>query len=120
MTHGRAATDAGGQDRPHVRRTIEDPAMRCHPAAVALLLLAGCASTPKPEPMPTLVKVPVVEYVRVPDSLTKPCPVTRVASRTVEAVVSAYNANVTALESCNARSEEHTSELQSLMRISYA
>src|SRR3546814_9854276 len=86
--------------------------MRCHPAAVALLLLAGCASTPKPEPMPTLVKVPVVEYVRVPDSLTKPCPVTRVASRTVEAVVSAYNANV--------RSEEHTSELQSLMRISYA
>src|SRR3546814_5266719 len=74
--------DAGGQDRPHVRRTIEDPAMRCHPAAVALLLLAGCASTPKPEPMPTLVKVPVVEYVRVPDSLTKPCPVTRVASRT--------------------------------------
>src|SRR3546814_10223547 len=102
--------------------------MRCHPAAVALLLLAGCASTPKPEPMPTLVKVPVVEYVRVPDSLTKPCPVTRVASRTVEAVVSAYNANVTALESCNAdkaairklgRSEEHTSELQSLMRISY-
>src|SRR3546814_17211113 len=86
MTHGRAATDAGGQDRPHVRRTIEDPAMRCHPAAVALLLLAGCASTPKPEPMPTLVKVPVVEYVRVPDSLTKPCPVPRVASRTVEAV----------------------------------
>src|SRR3546814_16655931 len=68
-THGRAATDAGGQDRPHVRRTIEDPAMRCHPAAVALLLLAGCASTPKPEPMPTLeigrasCRESVVQYV---------------------------------------------------------
>src|SRR3546814_4332100 len=76
--------------------------MRCHSAAVAWLLLAGCASTPKAEPLPALVKVPVLEYVRVPDKLTAPCPVTRAKSRTVEAVVSAYNAHVTALEACNA------------------
>src|SRR3546814_16100769 len=75
--------------------------MRCHSAAVAWLLLAGCASTPKAEPLPALVKVPVLEYVRVPDKLTAPCPVTRAKSRTVEAVVSAYHANVTALEACN-------------------
>jgi hypothetical protein len=72
-----------------------------HSAAVALLLLAGCASAPKSEPLPRLIKVPVTQYVQVPESLTKPCPVTRAKTRTVEAVVSAYNANVTALEACN-------------------
>src|SRR3546814_18111872 len=77
--------------------------MRCHSAAVAWLLLAGCASTPKAEPLPALVKVPVLEYVRVPDKLTAPCPVTRATSRTVEAVVSAYHAHVTALDACNAK-----------------
>jgi len=71
--------------------------------AVALAaLVAGCASTPKVEPMPTLVKVPVVQYVPVPDALTKPCPVSKATSRTVEAVVTAYNANITSLEGCNA------------------
>src|SRR3546814_20766379 len=84
--------------------------MRCHSAAVAWLLLAGCASTPKAEPLPALVKVPVLEYVRVPDKLTAPCPVTRAKSRTVEAVVSAYNANVTALEACNAKLQGRSEE----------
>lgn len=75
--------------------------MRQHSLVVAVLLLAGCATAPKPEPMPTIVKVPVTQYVPVPDKLTQPCPVTRAKSRTVEAVVNAYNANVTALEACN-------------------
>lgn len=76
--------------------------MRQYSPLVAALLLAGCASAPQQAPMPEVVKVPVVEYVPVPDKLTKPCPVTRAKSRTVEAVVDAYNANVTALETCNA------------------
>lgn len=69
----------------------------------AVALLASCASTPKSEPMPTLIKVPVTQYVPVPDDLTAPCPVTKPKSRTVEAVVSAYNANVTSLGGCNAK-----------------
>lgn len=51
--------------------------------------------------MPAIVKVPVTKYVPLPDRLTKPCPTRHAQSRTVEAVVSAYNANVTALEKCN-------------------
>lgn len=69
----------------------------------AAVLLAGCASTPKTEPMPTIIKVPVTQYVPVPEALTAPCPVTRAKTRTVEAVVLAYNANVTALEDCSDR-----------------
>src|SRR3546814_11005625 len=76
--------------------------MRCHSAAVAWLLLAGCASTPKAQPLPALVKVPVPEYVRVPDNLTPPCPVPRAQSRPGEAVVSAYNSKVTHLHASHA------------------
>lgn len=74
-----------------------------HSAALIVLALAGCASVPKAEPMPVLVKVPVTQYVPVPEQLTQPCPITRAGTRTVEAVVSAYNANVVALEGCNAQ-----------------
>lgn len=72
-----------------------------YPIALIVLLLASCATCP--EKPPQLVKVPVVEYVAVPADLAAPCPVERAKSRTVEAVVSAYNANVTALETCNDR-----------------
>lgn len=75
-----------------------------HSAALMLLAMAGCASAPPPapEPVPTLIKVPVTRYVPVPAELTEPCPIKRATERTVEAVVSAYNANVSALEACNA------------------
>src|SRR3546814_19881667 len=76
--------------------------MRCHSAAVAWLLLAGYASTPKAEPLPALVKVPVPEYVRVPDKLTAPCPVTRAQSPTVEAAVAAHHPPVPPPEACHA------------------
>ena len=76
-----------------------------HSAALILLLLAGCASAPPPPEkieVPHLVKVPVTQYVPVPSELTEPCPIKRAGVRTVEAVVAAYNANVSALEACNA------------------
>lgn len=74
---------------------------------IAVLMLALSACRPDvaddPPPAPEVVKVPVTKYVPVPEKLTKPCPVTRAKTRTVEAVVSAYNANVTSLETCNAQ-----------------
>lgn len=78
--------------------------MRRHSAALifAALSAAGCKSTPERVVVPEIVKVPVREYVPVPDELTRDCPITKATSRTVEAVVSAYNANITSLESCNA------------------
>lgn len=78
--------------------------MSRHSAALIALLLAGCQTCPEPkEQLPAVVKVPVTQYVGVPDDLTAPCPITRADSRTVEAVVAAYNANVTSLEGCNAQ-----------------
>lgn len=71
-------------------------------AILAVIMLAGCKTSPERVVVPEIVKVPVREYVPVPDKLTRDCPITRAKTRTVEAVVSAYNANITSLESCNA------------------
>lgn len=60
--------------------------------AVALLALAGCKTAPERVVVPEVVKVPVTEYVRVPDSLTEPCVSPELKERTVEAVVAAANA----------------------------
>lgn len=84
--------------------------MRRNPAALtiaAALLLAGCKTAP-PERIvvPEIVKVPVREYVAVPEELTEPCPVAEVKSRTVEAVVEAANSRKTALDACNAKLRE--------------
>lgn len=68
-------------------------------AAAAVLLLTACQTCP--ERVPELVKVPVRVTVPVPEKLTAPCPVARAESRTVQAVVRAYNANVENLEACN-------------------
>lgn len=68
---------------------------------IAVLVLAGCQTCPDRPPVPEIVKVPVRTTVPVPAELTAPCPVARAESRTVEAVVSAYNANVETLEACN-------------------
>lgn len=70
-------------------------------AAVAMAMV-GCRSTPERVVVPEIVHVPVREYVPVPEQLSRDCPIARAASRTVEAVVSAYNANITSLEACNA------------------
>lgn len=77
--------------------------MRRHPAALTVaLLLAGCVHAVKPV-VPKEVKVPVVQYVPLPAELTKPCPAQRAKERTVEAVVSAYNANIPVQTDCDTR-----------------
>lgn len=68
-------------------------------AAAAVLMLTACQTCP--ERLPEVVKVPVRVTVPVPEKLTAPCPVARAETRTVEAVVQAYNANVEQLEACN-------------------
>lgn len=73
---------------------------------IAVLVLAGCKTCPDRPQVPEVVKVPVRTTVPVPAALTAPCPVARAESRTVEAVVSAYNANVETLEACNRRLQE--------------
>lgn len=85
--------------------------MRRHSAAlilIAVLPLCGfgsCSRAAKPD-LPKAVYVPVEKLVPVDDRLTQPCPATRATSRTVEAVVSAYNANLLALQDCNTRMGE--------------
>ena len=71
-----------------------------------VLVLAGCKTCPDRPQVPEIVKVPVRTTVPVPAALAAPCPVARAESRTVEAVVSAYNANVENLEACNRRLQE--------------
>lgn len=80
--------------------------MRCHSIAlilVAALPLCGfgsCSRSPKPV-MPKTVYVTVEKPVAPPAVLTELCPIARARDRTVEQVVSAYNANVLSLEQCN-------------------
>lgn len=70
------------------------------------MLLTGCAHQPERPKLPEKVYVAVDRLVPVDDRLTQPCPATRATSRTVEAVVSAYNANLLALQDCNTRMGE--------------
>jgi hypothetical protein len=79
--------------------------VRQYPAALTLVLaLAGChtARTTTPE----VVYVTTEKLVPVPAALTRPCPAQRVQTRTVEAVVAAYNANVVAQDDCDARMKQ--------------
>lgn len=82
--------------------------MRRHSVAVILaaaLPLCGfgsCSKAEKPD-LPKVVYVPVERIVAVPAALTARCPAKRATSRTVEAVVAAYNANVLSLEQCNSQ-----------------
>lgn len=75
-------------------------------ALIATMLLAGCTTQPERPNMPEKVYVTVEKLVPIDDRLTVPCMATRVTARTVEAVVSAYNANLLALQDCNARMGE--------------
>ncbi|MDT3557946.1 hypothetical protein ROV95_17770 [Stenotrophomonas maltophilia group sp. msm1] len=82
--------------------------MRRHSVAVILaaaLPLCGFGSCSKAEKpgLPKVVYVPVERTVAVPAALTARCPAKRATSRTVEAVVAAYNANLLTLEDCDSR-----------------
>jgi hypothetical protein len=67
---------------------------------IGLVLLVGCA---KQSVVPSVVKVPIVQYVAVPTELTKPCPVTEPTDRTVGEAVRIARARRAALEQCNAQ-----------------
>lgn len=79
--------------------------MKAAPFALILLALAGCKSAPEARPFvaPTIVEVPVTEYVPLPEELTRPCPVPAIKGRTVGDVVEASNARKIALDRCNAQ-----------------
>ena len=80
--------------------------MRRHPIAVifaAALPLCGfgsCSKASKPD-IPQVVYVTVEKQVPVRDELSKACPISRAKERSVEQVVSAYNANILSLQQCN-------------------
>ncbi|MDZ5813907.1 hypothetical protein U4I65_02505 [Stenotrophomonas maltophilia] len=82
--------------------------MRRHSVAVILaaaLPLCGfgsCSKAQKPD-IPQTVYVTVERTVAVPAALTTRCPLKRAKERSVESVVSAYNANVLSLEQCNSQ-----------------
>ncbi|MDH1192545.1 hypothetical protein [Stenotrophomonas sp. GD03958] len=84
--------------------------MRFHPLALILLLpLCGfgtCSKKPEQPKLPEVVRLTVEKSVPVDARLTKPCPTKRAESRTVEAVVEAYNANLETLQDCNNRMGE--------------
>lgn len=79
--------------------------MRFH-SATLILLLAGCSHQPERAKLPQAVYITVEKLVPLDDRLTQPCVTTRATSRTVEAVVTAYNANLLALQDCNSRMGE--------------
>jgi hypothetical protein len=64
--------------------------------------LGGCSRAQKPE-IPKVVYVKIEKPVALPESLTRPCPPARAKERTVEAVVSAYNANIPVQTDCDER-----------------
>jgi len=84
--------------------------VRFHSFALILLLpLCGfgtCSKKPERPNLPDKVYVPVEKLVPVDSRLTKPCPAKRAESRTVEAVVAAYNANLIVLQDCDTRMGE--------------
>lgn len=79
-----------------------------NPIALIVLLLAltACGSRAVKPQIPEKVYVKVEVPAELPASLTAPCPPVRAASRTVEAVVSAYNANIPAQTDCDRRMGE--------------
>lgn len=80
--------------------------MRFHPLALIVLALAGCAHEADRPKLPEVVHITVDKLVPVDARLTKPCPAKRATSRTVEAVVAAYNANLITLQDCDSRMGE--------------
>ncbi|WP_164241921.1 Rz1-like lysis system protein LysC [Stenotrophomonas maltophilia] len=81
--------------------------MRFHSfALIPTMLLASCAHQAERPKLPEKVYVTVEKLVPVDDRLTQPCPAKRAESRTVEAVVAAYNANLIVLQDCDTRMGE--------------
>lgn len=69
-------------------------------AALPLCGFGSCSKASKPD-IPQVVYVTVEKLVAPPAELTRPCAITRAEERSVENVVSAYNANILSLQQCN-------------------
>lgn len=84
--------------------------MRIHSLALILALplcgFGSCSTKADPPVLPKVITVTVDKQVPVDPRLTRPCPAKRADSRTVEAVVAAYNANIATLEDCDGRMSE--------------
>lgn len=78
--------------------------MRC--AALILLVLAGCASTPDVPRLPEIVRVPVETIVPVPAALTAPCDEVAKADNTIGEAIRLANARLASLQACNKRLAE--------------
>lgn len=86
--------------------------MRIHSVALILMTalplcgFGSCSKKSEKPAIPEVVHVTVEKLVPVDARLSKPCPAKRADSRTVEAVVAAYNANIATLEDCDGRMSE--------------
>jgi len=84
--------------------------VRFHPLALILLVplcgFGSCSRRPEQPKLPEVVHVTVEKLVPVDARLTRPCTATRAESRTIEAVVVAYNANLLTLQDCDNRMGE--------------
>jgi hypothetical protein len=69
-------------------------------AALPLCGFGSCSKAQRPA-IPKVVYVTVEKPVAPPATLTQQCPITRAQDRSVEQVVSAYNANILSLQQCN-------------------
>ena len=69
-------------------------------AALPLCGFGSCSKASRPD-IPQLVYVTVETAVAPPALLTQPCQIIRVRERSVEQVVSAYDANILSLQQCN-------------------
>lgn len=72
-------------------------------AALTLLVLAGCQTTPDLPQPPKVVEVVVEKMVPVPAALTEPCQQPAKAANTVQEAVRLANERKAALDECSAR-----------------
>ena len=72
-------------------------------AVTALLVLAGCQTTPDLPQPPKVIEVVVEKMVPVPASLTEPCQQPAKAANTVHEAVRLANERKAALDECSRR-----------------
>ena len=75
------------------------------PAVTALLVLAGCQTTPDLPQPPKVVEVTVEKIVPVPAALTEPCRQPEKKGNTVAEAVRLANERKAALDECSRRME---------------
>ena len=79
--------------------------MKCAITLVAMLVLAGCQTTPDLPQPPKVVEVTVEKIVPVPAALTEPCRQPEKKGNTVAEAVRLANERKAALDECSRRME---------------